>query len=355
MRMERKYRNISTGAISNDILQVAGSSLAVDMSWLPAGNYERGTPFAEVEVVPAEEACDLGPLTDVYPDAPRVEPPDASRLSEMFEDYALQNWDPSKTNVLYHSSGWDSRIVGTIVRRAREKLGGRLVVVCMSPEWETSRPIIEYQQFHRTAEVYYYDRFSDQPVDFDTLCRHVSGPTDHPLNVYASALRWVREKASITNDVALWCGLFFNETYMHANLLEFLGRWYSSRVAKILSPVGATWNLPALSTNAVRYLYTHANKGEMFRVEVAKSIDPGLAAFDRRGHPESILLSKEQFSAAVREYNNSWYGQTLGRAAVSPTREMHPGCADHREWWGRWTTAAFVEKAVRTGVEVRAQ
>ena len=188
---------------------------------------EEGWGFNEISMVPYNEASNIKKLG--LDDIMTVRPTNTSFnkqewLSAM--DRATdESWDPSKFNLVFHSSGYDSRIISHFIRKAYERRPGKILFVCMEPEGEPFKKIMNYQGWDETQWAI-YDMFADPFklwFDFYTSWEGLNGPRLMPHNGFDVCIKYLQILEKVPKDlsnVVLWHGVDMNELMLQQEPLD---------------------------------------------------------------------------------------------------------------------------------------
>lgn len=273
-------------------------------------------------------------------------------FSELFYDSLKaeikKTYNPRKKNVLFFSSGYDSRFIGKIISDIHNgKNFDNLTIIIRSPEEEYAIDILKYLKFPESCINIYYANDTES-FNWKNLGLDVSGVCEFPANIFLNPLR----AFGISDKAEIYSGLFFNESFNSFlfNRLSF-SDWYKcyyhSRIVKYISRIKNNFHIPLLNYDTLK-LMINCNITDFktytlisdCRVDMLQHLDKGLSLFPRQDElftRQIRSVNEEQFSSLVSEYNNSFIGKLY---PVTP--EINYESRFSRNWWTHCTLASFI-------------
>ena len=107
--------------------------------------YTHNTVFREVEINEYQHA----PETVTFLTETHRRTKDIEKIYNVLKDVIEREWDPTKTHVIGHSSGYDSRVISNIIKELGEKHGdawlGEVIYIETLGEREGFRQIMKEQ------------------------------------------------------------------------------------------------------------------------------------------------------------------------------------------------------------------
>lgn len=327
----------------------------------------RGDPFAEVATMPAVEL--FGPddwhLCNTEPSAEEWD------VDAAVDDYLAgieviidAYWAPDKHHVVYHSSGWDSRILSSALARLRARNGDGWLgdVLFVSNKWEAEgfKAIMALLGFSDRAFVWREhipeSDYFDACFDFAHAWRWLNAPCPIPVNLWHYLVQGAQVVGLLPSDERVQgvAGYWANELvdcFLHGGKY-WLDRmhWYpNTAMASLPFPVEMV--LPFAHKALLEQLPAYGLGrigGKEFRKLLADRCMPDAVGIpnvglDDRGHPISDRLRQR----ALRDYQASWYGRH-----VRPHDEM-PATTQFSNVWADWSLASLCEHLRREGYDVR--
>lgn len=364
-RPRRQYRNKKTGQTSVLLYETISNRATLSKRFncgLRQGSW-RDTPFDEIENVPPQETipAEVKNLA--------VDNRDLSDLSILFDAICHsieQSWQPDKFHVVFHSSGWDSRIISAAVKKLVEKngqdwLGNGLLFLANRWEAKEAYEIIVKRQGWPEDYFLAYDKGNDNEhfansLDFNTFWQTNSPPISIPGNLWWYLPQFAQDELGIPDDDKLqgYAGLFANESWRWlrqgglSTWLEKYESWYYYTTIAMHPQKIPTMGYPLADINVLRLIPAYRNyTGDKLREAVAHYACPEARdiihyTLDDRNHG----ISRRLQAYCIGEYKSSWYGKRYKDWDCPATSEFNVG-------WCRYGLASLCEELIRRGVNVR--
>lgn len=325
------------------------------------------TPFEEVEhvlpieTIPAElksfKTQKRLPATTVIP-----------QIFDMICAKIEKSWRQDKFHVVFHSSGWDSRMLSSAIKRLVEKNGVDWVgkgLLFLANRWEASEAreiVVELQGWNSKYFVAYIDGKADQhfakQLDFKTFWKTNNPPVPICGNLWWYLPEWAQENSLLPDDDELqgYAGLFANETWRwfqqaaNADLwLEKHLNWYYYTTIAMHPQKIPMMEYPLSHLDVLELVASVEDlNGDKLRQGVANYGCPEAKdithwTYDDRNHPIADGIRKQ----CKKDYDNSWYGKRSTKVwNCPPTSEFSPG-------WCSYGLASLCEELIRRGVKVK--
>ena len=367
VRPTRLYQDRDTGATDPLLWRLALTRPSLTISRAFSVGFEgtwKDSPFAEFTCVPAP--C---PQVDRLPRERRtVSPAEAAEiLLPVIRQQFADTWQPDKFHYVYHSSGYDSRVLSGCIRSLYHQWGygwlGELVFACNKWEAIGFREIMGRQGW-KPEQFYVHNVGVEEAAYFAPHIRlehcyeTLNSPCPIPANLWNYLPRafdsewglplgtrcqgysgyWANEvtESFLTSETE-WCSRW-NRWYSY-NVMASLPMYFDDMVFPFLSPE-YQW--------AVAGLYVPGADAGAVRKALADLACPDCAdipnmALSDRHHPIAAATRERM----VREYQATWYGQHVQPYFVVPaTSEFSPD-------WGKWSLASLCDFLRAQGVTIK--
>ena len=360
------FRNEVTGKIDPKIYNVIEDEVTINPSFQPKPFFvnDSSTPFKEIKIVDFERALspEILDATKTHRDMPMSEEQFFKGIIEHLKEAIKELWSVDKHHLIQHSSGFDSRIMGTIIRQIYEEQGdkwlGDISFVAWGSEASPAKSIVAAEgwgsaPFHVLPKNNDYFRGA---FDFSYAWRGLNGASGYPVNHPDWAFRSLVKKGVIPDDptkTQVWSASWFNEMIKVAmgnlGLKEhFLKFYYNSRYALFGAAYDFEFVQPLFSPRSVEH-FTRAKislegKEDDVRLRLVYYVNEELAKLPRLDVAPAPLPSR-YFERAKADYRSSWYGK---KRQTNPTNMVcqHP-------WWAQWSMASLCEHLIEVGVKIR--
>jgi len=340
------------GNLSHNLYEVVPRSITLNRS-LGFGKENgtwTGSPFKEVRVVPAPVDADTlriyalkahGVSADVHKSAVDY----LHRMETVIETH----WDTTKAHAVFHSSGYDSRIISSIIARLHKKNGDDWLgdTVFVSNKWESTgfRAIMDILGFSDRAFVWREDiprpDYFAPCFNFAHAWRWLNAPCPIPVNLFWYLIQGAQDKGLLPGDdkaiqgvSGYWANELVDCFLVNGKAWTDRLHWYSN-TAMASFPFKVNMMFPFAHKSLLERLPSYGLRigGKQFRKVVAnESIhaghipNPGL---DDRKHPVAQQLRVR----VANECRASWYGK----------KGVIPSTTEFNDWWGHWSLASLCE------------
>lgn len=386
-----KYINTKTGDISSKVYDIIKSNKSVSINTKSPfqfsskkiiGRDGNTNFFKEIKLLEYPKYVDKdfwGSHTNSKPEKIKYEK-FIEKIMNIFERSILDSWNPKKFNVIFHTSGLDSRILSGTLRKIYKENGdkwlGDFLFVCWGPESYTSRKIIDYEGWNGESHFLSIDADPSENyhknINFDTAYESVNGICNLPISktkyIQDVAKNYVLKnyKNFSKNDLVFWSAGFFNETFeVSASVSKKSGKkiidvfWeliYGSVYSQMIGALSHPIVYPLLSDEMFDFVarYFAQNSESTARQDMIRSLDHNL--LDGFKRVKSSKLSKSnQLSADVaqriyKDYKKSWYGSKL-----KPNAIIHPPSRINKnnDVWYNWTAASLVQYLINNNCKIK--
>ncbi len=345
---------------------------------LQAGTYTRSTLACEIEGVPPPVSSAIQALYPVKCGGEAIDADDlADRALAAFADHVGEFWRPDVKHAVLFSSGYDSRLVGGVLKKLADKKGmdwlGDVKFCCFQPEIDYAKTIFDYLGFPENmwhpidpgapSTDYYADC-----LDFATVGAQLSESerfSGGPL------LAQLRLGDYLDGDVQGLSAVFSDET----------GKWNRLRWGDVGWFVGCyLFDNPGIFPGRpnAEFLFPFASLGWLklvtkyripcdlddFKLTMNRRLDPNLADLDALpnyrfqigpirkqlgGHIHQQVLSKQTVDHMEADYAASWYAQSVGPRVLDFSDQMFRYFAERN---GHYIKAAIYQHLIDAGVTV---
>lgn len=359
------FRNKETGKTDSKIYNVVGDTVTLNKNHVvKQHNASLSTIFKEVEVVPYTEAIspELLVASRQPVDIPMPENDFFNGILKTLKQYIEEAWSPNKHHLIQHSSGFDSRVMSTIIRQIYLERGdgwlGDISFVAWGRERDQAEKIVRAEGWKH--EPFYSlpknDKYFETGLDFGYAWRGLNGASGYPINNPHWAFRALQNKGVISQNpfgTQVWAASWFNETMKaKADRSGFEAAFFKTYYSNSCAQHGAAYLFefvqpllnPATIEHMVRARVSLPGSHSDIRKRLVKHVAPSLVQFSRED-PATINIPKQYVNRAMSNYRKSSYGKGKNINATGKMR-FHP-------WWAQWSTASLVEHLIEEGVRVK--
>jgi len=323
-------------------------TLTINQDFVPIEKNDIESPFREIKIAPPSRAMDIPKI-----ESQRTRPLRFKALAEAIEQSVYEYWNPNAFNLIFHSNGYDSRIMSYFIRKAYQERPGKILFVCFVPEYKNFVNIMKYEGWEPDQYAEYDSDWSDGIWDFDCIWQKVNGCSNIPWNKPMESLAYLRHKNLIPNDITTWGAVYCNETLGWKGTFNgFVDEYYYCRYSRMTQGYHVPCVQPLLNHRVLNVIFkAHPCKSHnQTRKALLQYIDPDLDAikkevFDINKHRR---VPNPEFNELVRNYKQSYYFKVF-----NPSSVPSPMILDQNEWWGHLTMASFVEHLINHGVKVQ--
>ncbi len=383
--MFRRFKNRSTGKISNQFMDVCLDSkeLTLDTDFLSQHSNDFKTPFFEIENVPYEKC-----FSQAYKDLLTLPNENKAEVAlkhsidvqyTLLKDYIYSKWDNSKFNIIFHSSGYDSRILSLIIRELYEEHGkewlGKMVFLCHDPEGGIFNHIMVNEGWGYSNSIVNYDHEclgwrNREVFDFNKMWKFLNGPSDFPASpdaVFFDRLYKGNWFNTDKKDCRFWFGSFGNEVFnffvlQNKVFKDFCDTFYYSRYARFVSYFDVKNIInPFLDPKRVEYLLsikllnapTDQNIFKQLIIDKSRlgSVLDSVPVFPPEKLKDSWCCPEMLFNKLVKDYEKSFFYKKVGDSGY---RDRFFGLSkEQNEWWSDCTLASLCDELIRRGVKIK--
>lgn len=302
----------------------------------------------------------------------------SKKLVELIEDYIDKTCNRSKTIIVPHSSGFDSRVLsGTF-----KKLGIHPKYLCWEPESTLYTKIMDYLEVPQEDRWVHLSNvepgeYQTDLLQFDQATKYTNGPTI-PLACCSYVYgEYIKAKGINPDNVQLYRGSYFNEIFnpfykpkefAGSNLAAFMIYChYFPLTSQLAHENILNMFFPILSYDVLAYLKEYKpneNDANIVRTSLVKTIDPQLYALERHAGdgppwdyrdggkhiPGNIYrkMSPGSYGLALSDFKKSWYAKNVDGNITDGTNAVW-----YVDWWQRYMSAAYVQTFVNAGKKIR--
>lgn len=344
-------------------LYTNGRSISPIMADLISESIEiKGLGFRSIKLIPYIEALglnDIDELADIMWKRPKTGEFDSLEWLEAIGRAVELEWDPSKFNLVYHSSGYDSRIISHFLCKSYKRRPGPILFVCIEPEGDQFKKIMKYQGWDESQWAI-YDKFANPfnlLFNFNTVWKGFNRPSKFPMNMSTTCIEYLQILEKVPMDlsrVVLWTGLHMNELFKSPRTLaQTIRRRYSHDWHTVWGPTCSAIIAPILSIQSLRAIFSKPRR-ERFRNQkgAVEMLDPGLANIGNwRPVPERPIPPLVS-NRMIEDFKSSYYYRFIKQVPI-PENITNSYFKGNWAFWRIWTFASLVEHLVESGVDVR--
>ena len=319
-----------------------------------------GLGFENIKLVPCDEALnlnDIEELSDIMWKRPKKEFDEHEWLSAI-EQTVESEWDPSKFNLVMHSSGYDSRVISHFLTKVHSRKPGSILFACIEPEVDEFMKIMNYQGWEK-HQLATYDKLSDPYkliFKFSTAYKGLDGTAEFPVNIFEVCIKYlqrIRKLPKDLNDVVLWSGIHMNELFRSVKpLAPSLKVSYSHRITPILGITLPTIVAPVVSIPSLRAIFSKSrNVNWKWREFSVRELDPKLAEFPKLRSPTGLDIPSDVVGRMVNDFKSSYYYKHVNQIPIPEITHTHFP-EGNKGFWRVWTFASLVEHLVKNKVKI---
>jgi len=353
VNLRRTYS--SKGKRSYIIDDLITDTFTINKEYRPKTYGDMYVPCKEVKAVDYKVVNDINRLNTLIDSQGRKgkKPLRPKRLLSILHEVVFDLWSQTKDNfnVIFHSSGWDSRLLSSIIRKAYLEDPKEVIFICWEPEGALFKDIIRYEGWDED-QFFILDRYNYKEFnmfDFKDAWRMVNGVSHYPINEEIFSIEYLQRQGRIPEDnYVVWpIGWGGNETLISkVNLESFIRRWYYAYPAR-LRPYLDQY-VPYLDLRVIKEIFEHhpVENNVAYRQGICKTFDSKLCRFSRGDHPKETI-PKWVLSKCVSDYKESFYYRHIDQSFTST-----PYVLARTSWWPKWTLASFIDHLREKGVEI---
>ena len=362
MRLNRFFRNKKTGNFSNNLVDVLGKELTIRTNLGEDICSKKKTVFKEIEVIPPLET-----LSEEYKELIKVKancifltwPKFVERLYTLLIRAVEKEWSKEKTHLVYHSSGYDSRIMSMIIKELSKKHGidwlGDILFVCKEPEGDTFEKIMDYQGWDRKQYRVYNKGvpkgdYYKLAFDYSFHWKQANGCSERPVNVKYVPLFDLQMQKILPSDnnIQMWSNQFAEIlSGKHISFSEYYTKFYYTRFSRFWSAVPCEVVDLYLDFDVVKFLIEATSdkwaSRDLLREELMLLVDPNILKFKRWTwkdvyNSNFFTLSNELYNKALKDFETSWYFKNTNLNIKKTKSYMKK---ESFAWWAAWSMGSF--------------
>lgn len=324
-------------------------SVGFDGTW-------KGSPFSEFTCIPASRPTpDIPPLDR----KPYTIPEAAAHLLPILRERIAAVWQPEKIHFIYHSSGYDSRVISGLIRSLYQERGDDWLgtTFFITNKWENLAfiEIMARQGWAKEQWYVYGAKIADSlyflsSIDPHTTYFTLNAPCPIPANLwYYIPCGFQTDNGTIPDLDACqgFSGYWSNETHetFLTNDREWYtrwGYWYSFNVMASLPMffphMEFIYPTPEYQTALSQMIVQGVGDYKALRRAMADLACPNCADIPNgmqsdRHHPIDDSIRHRM----TDQYRQTWYGKHVCKDFTAPTNsEFSPE-------WGKWSLASLCE------------
>ena len=360
------YRNKETGQVNPKIYNIIDDVVTLNKKHEVKQHFlgQSSTIFEEVEIVHYTKAISPELLKAArHPkDTVLSEADFFNGLLKTLKQYIEDRWNPSKHHLIQHSSGFDSRVMSTLIRQIYLEKGdawlGDISFVAWGHEVKLAEKIMrkegwEHEVFHPLPKD---DKYFDSALDFNYVWKGLNGAAMYPVNNPDWAFRTLQKRGAIPQDpldTQVWAASWFNETMkVKASGTCFEEGFFNFYYNNTCSQFGAAYDFefvqPLLNPSSIEHIVrnqvTMPGSSVHIRGRLVEYLDPELAQIPRLDD-KIIEVPQLYHLRAISNYRNSDYGKNRATTFTKSVK-YHP-------WWAQWSIASLCEHLIEAGVKIR--
>jgi len=333
-------------------------TVRTDLLYGKQHGFWNGCPILEIEGEPGTATPEVAALSepvDRWIDTQVAIP----LLFDLVVQSIAETWKPDAFHLVFHSSGWDSRIISAAIKvlvaeNGPEWLGEGLLF--LSNRWEADQFIAimqamgwEGSQYAAYREGSPYEHFAEHAYDMWRCA-----PCPRPGNMFWYLPDWAEERGLIpAENVQAYTGLWANEVW-HTFFPGPLN-WWMRRVRKSYGihmlasmPFKARWVEYPLVSLAILEMLRQTERGNLTGNRLRQAV--GMFACPEANRIQHVRVSdgSHPLSERLQQELDAHYKVTA--CGKRQEWEVPPNSGNFRGW-GQWSTALLIDKLIAEGRE----
>jgi len=346
--IERKYINNITGLVSNNIKDVLSGDVVIDPKFVAKGKPETTTPFKDIDILDYRTV-----FSDYIKEINRVKAFDYDLYFDVLEESIRNLWDPGKFYLIFHSSGYDSRITSYFIDKLYSTAApAGILFVSFPNEARLFKDIMFYKGWAE-QDLFIYDLHKDpQTYNFKTAWQSLNGPSDYPVFRFYHCVNYLQSIDKIPKEnLVMFVSSYQNELLeARGTVDQFFKEWYYTRNARLDASLPFYRRTPFLYPKLVDTIFSFKPNRAVndLRYNLVKRLDSKLADLPRKGHNPNKVFPDIVFRKIVGDFENS----TLFKYINTGDFNYSPNYTKSGRWWTYWSIASLVEQLLREGKKV---
>jgi hypothetical protein len=361
MNWRRQYQNLVTGKVSPfyaaacDGLERVTLQPGFDCGKHPDAKWVVD-PFVEVRTIHPRRLERVRECKPIKCD--KLQP-----IIDAVKTTLVELWDSTKAHVVFHSSGYDSRILSGCIRELGEARGSSWLgkVLFLSNRWEAAGfyEIMRRQGWRTDQYLAYTEGQPDEhyklALDFDTFWYKHNAPIPMPGRLWWYLIEWAQGRRILPkdcNEIQAFNGQITQHVLIPGHTLahhyEYMDWEYYSET-EIDSPNGMARLTPLCTTAVVARAWGYVGEQRnRLKQALAAHVAPECAELSNMNlHDHAAPIAPWLLRECQERFDASWYAQKLGLRWKPP----QTAAIDHQ--WALWSLASLCEELHRRGVEIR--
>lgn len=330
------------------------------------------TVFDEVSILEYKKSCSDIEYNFGMLDIPHEDYLQGNYSREAFKRFKkaiLNKWTPDKLHVVFHSSGYDSRMISVALKELYEEHGSALgEVMFLNNSWEAEnfKQIMEIEGWDESQYIIVNEDEKDPTMafagsfDFDIAWEQLNcGMISYPVNANFEPIRWCQERGILPEDSKIQCigGSGSNEISRNIREQRKIGYYFERQYYHPLSTFplkGGDWIFPFLDLSFIWFVLKYSPES-VIKQGISKPIldecFPNVQEVVRITPRQLkamgyMTINSKLVDQAFADYKGSWFYKTM-KIDVKPTNVL-----GYSEWWGLWALASTCEHLIEEGIEV---
>lgn len=319
------------------------------------------TLFQGVEVLPQP-----APISDR--DLPPRGTTGISDLLDAVRTSVQTHWRDGQFKVIFHSSGYDSRLLSAILKQLSIPTDD-ILFICTKIEGESFKHIMAFEGWPESCYTVYNDAspmdeyFSSCIEDFQGAWRRLGGIARLPANFFWYPIEGLQRQGLLPDDsqIDIWYTQYSDtvlSTLAGGGVQQFNNVWFVFRHHNIrFRPFKCAREFsPWLDMNVIRaaggldkrMVSARGLDAPRFKIKLCNEVMKGLGEFknDHMWGDERIEISDRLSQVAHDAYSQSWYGQHIAPLNILPHDTQFSN------YWEHWTSASLCDHLLDSGYDI---
>jgi len=347
----RKFYNKLTGKESFIIDNLIEDKITINKNFISTFKNENTTAFEEILPIPPSKIYDFKRLKESFKPRDNSKKLNFEELINSLYNIIYENWNIEKTNLIFHSSGTDTRLISTLIRKVYLEKGGKVKFICLAPEIKYCPDIFKYIGWDLDEnQIINFDILTDKNIfNFYTLWKSVNGVSGFPYNFIDYI---IKNFVDDINNTTIWGGVFFNEAFeCNGTIQDFLTRMYYQRHFTYLSSIQNKPEIimPIFNIDSLKLIF-ESKFSDDNRMNLLKFIDPNLCNIPIIPITELhsyYKIPKNYFNSIINEFKKSFYYKN-----ISSNITFESTFRKNETMWTKITLASFIEHLIEKNTSI---
>ena len=350
-----KYKNIETGKTSYIFNDVISDNVEIDLKFIhkfsTTLNHDNET-FIKNIIIDYEI-----PNEKLLPQKPIKQSEYIEKVLKALKENIIRTWDPERNHLMFHSGGYDSRVISYILSQLREEKGkdwiGKLNFICWEPEGDIFKQIMKFEgwnesQYHIYNECIEDKNYQNDIIEFSNCWKHSNGSCP-PVVLFSAAYNQFKE--IIGDNPQIYQALYFNEVFRRPYI------YFKEQFSRIYfrNPIIQQFTLheipfiPVVSEEVSQIVMNFRTELKNLRIKILETLCPELYKLpnvnvDNEKNPYRAL-NTFIYQKCIKDYLGSYF---YNHTNIHPEKFNNKHIIWKYEWWFYYNVASWIEYLNKT-------